>query len=410
MSWFPHVHDGAKRFTHAVHLGCRFLQPESSESQPSQPLQEAMSIQMYTNMTQHGLALFAEMFEGPKYARVFQWAMEYQLKRPTEDHARLDDHPQLQGTCLQSLRDFTFYRSLKAEISECLGECILPKKRAAIENSCIYGMGIMLMSEASHYTGSVKRLAGGLVAYMLFDHLSDQISDLVLRRLVTVQMFKFWCSGKWSHVPPPAAVRRVLDRNTRTAMERCRRLIVVDRHDPVAAHKLMLTAARAVHDDKGAPELQGVCNSNTVNCDTMFRSITKTVPSIIFLLQAYMDDGQSPTIDWLGEVGAVAAFAQLLDDVLDRESDVNEEFPSTPASLSPSAAWKLSHSLRDTSTAMLNAKIDGDIQIPIECQTWFTELLDACIAWRNPSMGVKRPETNPYVWQHRLTTWLESGR
>ncbi len=200
------------------------------------------------------------------------------------------------------------------------------KTSTAVSNCVVYGAGCLLMAGGVGLRGSVKRLAGALMAYMLFDHIGDSIDDRGLRRLVHKEMMVYWARGRWSSKPPPAAVRRVLV-PMRTACERSRAWVSADRiaADRARVEPQLAQLAMAIAGDcakEAAVPRQEVGADDEIDVAALASSLRKNVAAVAFLLFAYLDDPRQLRPRVLHMAGRAAMFAQLFDDLLDRAEDV----------------------------------------------------------------------------------------
>jgi hypothetical protein len=255
-------------------------------------------------------------------------------------------------------------RALATMLHEGMEGVVLPGQdgRVAVNNAVLYGAGCICMCSGIGARGHVRRLAGALMAYMLFDHIGDDLDCGVSRRLVLGEMMAFWKRGSWSDRPAPV-VRATLTPAIRRACGFARAWVVADRagDTPDSAARLGEIARRVAADcarERAEPDKSevgvdaggagGAGGSNGPDgpdgpdgadgadgpngpgdpdgpdgpyCAALARSLRKNVPAVCFLLAAFLDAPTALTRETLKVAGRAAAFAQLFDDLLDRAAD-----------------------------------------------------------------------------------------
>jgi hypothetical protein len=217
------------------------------------------------------------------------------------------------------------------------------RHETAIANAATYGWGCIAMCSGINMTGNIQRLAGALVAYMLFDHIGDSLQDAGERRLVLKEMMQFWATGKWSKWPNEV-VRRMLPPETRKACRISREWVGHDRGAAAGrAERDIGQIAMAIAKER-TTEGHGAAANRT--CDAvdgvvLERSLRKNVAAVAFLLFAFLDRPQDFKGPLLHVAGRAAAFAQLYDDLLDRDEDMVQNQRTAITALTDEAYWKL---------------------------------------------------------------------
>jgi hypothetical protein len=219
--------------------------------------------------------------------------------------------------------------------------------QTAIANCVVYGSGCLVMAGGVALTGNIRRLAGALMAYMLFDHLGDSLTDRRVRGHVHKEMMRFWAKGSWSAEVSPA-VAGVLTEPIRGACARSRGWVNSERL-PASAVRIgpqlgALAAAIAKDCRSEGDEAAPVGTVDLLGADTMARlsrSLRKNVAAVAFLLYAYLDDPRLLRAEVLHMAGRAAMFAQLFDDLLDRQEDVEQRQDTVVTSLTPGAYRRL---------------------------------------------------------------------
>lgn len=201
------------------------------------------------------------------------------------------------------------------------------KTETAVANCVVYGAGCLIMAGGVGLFGNVRRLAGALMAYMLFDHIGDSLQDHRLRRMVHRVMMQYWVKGEWP-AQPAKAVMRVLKPPLRQACERSRAWVSSELSPADAARVApqlgVLAQAIATDVQSEDPEDSPIGVAETVDVARLRASLKKNVAAVAFLLFAYLDDPRRLRPDVLHMAGRAAMFAQLFDDLLDRDEDVNQ--------------------------------------------------------------------------------------
>lgn len=222
---------------------------------------------------------------------------------------------------------------LTRELELGMESIVLPgvSTKTAIANCVVYGAGCLIMAGGVGLRGRVRRLAGALMAYMLFDHIGDSLDDRALRRMVHKEMMVFWATGRWSD-SPANAVKRVLTPGMREASARSREWVSDGRGpgdrarvDPQLGILAKAIAADCAREATAPAQEPGSADrGDAVDLEALARSLHKNVPAVAFLLFAYLDDPRDLKPRVLHMAGRAAIFAQLFDDLLDRDEDVQQ--------------------------------------------------------------------------------------
>jgi hypothetical protein len=222
----------------------------------------------------------------------------------------------------------------------------------AVANCVVYGSGCLILAGGVGLMGNVRRLAGALMAYMLFDHVGDSLTDRRLRRMVHAEMMIYWSKGQWSE-RVPSAVAQILTGPIRRACEKSR-VWVGDGRAPselVRVGPQLGFLAKAIAKDCGVeaavPIDQPIGEATSVDLPQLTASLKKNVAAVAFLLFAYLDDPRHLSPEVLHMAGRAAMFAQLFDDLLDRGEDIaqNQHTVMTGLRAEPYAhlAWVSAH-------------------------------------------------------------------
>jgi hypothetical protein len=330
-----------------------------------------------------------------------------------------------------SLRGAT---ALSALLAEGMRDVKLPgiEMRVALGNSLIYGCGCLVMATGIGMLGHVPRLAGALMAYMLFDHIGDGQPDAVTRRLVLREMMVFWGKGEWSSAPP-AVVRRSLPRATRAACARAREWVTADRHPEDrlrSGERLGALAASIARDCSTGGIADHVDGSlEDIPVDALGQSLAKNVAAVAFLLEAFLNDFQSMPAPMLQLAGRAAAFAQLFDDLLDRDDDMRQGQRTAATALTDTAyqhmlaraAGSIPLIFADALSASPGMKLVIEMLDPAQIERWIAACgltMHLMAAHRNPAacpalvelLGTMCRGVSPFVIVKAMREWLHPAR
>jgi len=301
----------------------------------------------------------------------------------------------------------------------------------AVANAATYGWGCLAMCAGIGMPGNVRRLAGALLAYMLFDHIGDSIADSTERRLVLREMMRFWATGEWSRSPPPPrAVRRALPAPTREACRLSREWVAAERgaHSG-AAERDLGEIARAIAHERAA-EGDGAALDRTadaVDGALLERSLHKNVAAVAFLLFSFLDRPRDLSPPLLRVAGRAAAFAQLYDDLLDRDDDIRQSQRTAVTALTDAAyrdltaaaATRVPRLMQDVLATSAAANLISGAFTPARVAMWAetgTLAMHLMVAHRNPAAFAGDPllsqvcaGSSPFVVLRPLRTWLDPG-
>lgn len=239
----------------------------------------------------------------------------------------------------QEARRADAVRSLAADLKAGMADVALPgiSTRLAVNNATLYGTGCIALCSACGISGHVRRLAGALMAYLLFDHIGDALQG-ALRRMVLAEMMKYWNDRKWS--PRPAAkVRAALEPTTRRAWERARAWISFERGAGVAdTDRIIGVVAKVIAAECGGQEADPDGTRDTIDGRRLGGSVHKNVAAVAFLMVAFAEDPMADlTLVSMRLAGRAAAMTQLYDDLLDRTADAASDQRTGVTELTPDA-------------------------------------------------------------------------
>lgn len=256
-------------------------------------------------------------------------------------------------------------RSLAADLSAGMADVALPgiTTRLAVNNATLYGTGCIALCSACGIVGHVRRLAGALMAYLLFDHIGDALQGAV-RRMVLAEMMKYWNDRKWSP-RPVAKVRAALEPTTRRAWERARAWISFERGAGVAdTDRIIGAVAKVIAAECGGQKADPDGTRDTIDGRRLGRSVHKNVAAVAFLMVAFADDPMAdvtPTSMCLA--GRAAAMTQLYDDLLDRTADAASDQQTGVTELTPGAYRKVAGGAARAITVLLEKATEASMLV-----------------------------------------------
>jgi hypothetical protein len=299
----------------------------------------------------------------------------------------------------------------------------------AVTNAATYGWGCLAMCSGIGMTGNIRRLAGALIAYMLFDHIGDSLKDETERRLVLKEMMSFWASGKWSKCPAQI-VQKMLDPATREACRVSRKWVAFDRGAAAGRSErdigqiAMAIARERTCEGDGAP---GNRTLDSIDGEALERSLRKNVAAVAFLLFAFLDRPHDLNVPLLKVVGRAAAFAQLYDDLLDRNEDILQEQHTAITALTDKAYWRLARAaasrvprlLEDVMAVSTSAHLVTKAISTSHIRLWAhtsSLTMHLMVAQRNQEAFTHDPQPERVLRGHSaysilrpLRMWLQSG-